>query len=74
MTIYLTTPTGGITWDFTIVEQLKVSRYGHLGSVLFKQFTPYGIELPDKFPPQRIDPRTYEMAKRIHARLTVTLK
>jgi len=55
-----------ITWDFVIAEQLKVSRYGHRGAVYFKQFTPYGIEAPDAHPPQRIDARTYEMARRLH--------
>jgi hypothetical protein len=65
---------GAITWDFVITEQLKVSRYGHMGPDYYKQFTPYGVEWTLRHPAQRIDRRTYEMAKRIHDKKPVTVK
>lgn len=57
-----------IVWDFTIAEQLNVSRYGHSGADYFKQFLPFGIEVSTMHPPQRILQRTYEMAKRLAAK------
>ena len=54
-----------ITWDFRIAEQNHVARYGHSGSEYFKQYLPFGIETPDKHPPQRILQRQYDMAKRL---------
>jgi len=66
-------PAGLITWDFVVTEQLKVSRYGHMGQSYYKQFTPYGLELPDRHPPQRISLRTYEMASRLHVGQPVKL-
>lgn len=65
---------GGITWLFTITEQYHVARYGALAGDYYKQHMPYGLELSDKHPPQRIDRRTFEIARRIFNRQTVSLK
>jgi hypothetical protein len=68
-----TMPSARVDWDFVITTQLKVSRYGRFGPLFYKQFLPYGIETPDQHPPQRIDQRTYEMAKRLHSGKPVKL-
>jgi hypothetical protein len=65
MAVPTNTPQGGITWDFTITEQLKVSRYGHRGADFFKQFLPYGLIMPDQHPPIKINERTYQIARRL---------
>lgn len=61
-------PSSPIAWDFTVAEQGHVARYGHKGADFYKQFMPYGLEISEAHPPQRILQRTYEMAKRFAAK------
>jgi len=58
----------GIIWDFSVTEQGFVARYGHMGQEYFKQFMPYGLEITARHPPQRIDRKVYELARRFHGK------
>ena len=58
-----TTDQGIIHWDFEIVEQNHVSRYGHTSNEFWKQYLPAGVAFPKKHPPKRISPRLYDLAK-----------
>lgn len=62
-----------IIWDFSITEQNHVARYGHYGSNFYKQFLPYGLEVSDQHPPQRVLPRQYDFAQRLYSHTHVTL-
>lgn len=53
-----------VTWDFTLILQGKVSRYGHINDIKYKQFLPAGLELADTYPPRPIDDFQYAMAEK----------
>jgi len=53
-----------IDWQFIINQGAFVVRYGTLGPLFYKQFLPAGIPVPLRYPPKRIDQRTYNFALR----------
>lgn len=54
-----------VHWDFQVTQQGFVTRWGHSGSLYYKQFLPGGIEVPDRYPVKVVDPKQYALAQAI---------
>ncbi len=55
-----------VHWDFQLAQQGFVTRWGHSGSLFFKQFLPGGIEVPDRYPVKTVDVKQYNVAAAIN--------
>ena len=53
-----------ISWQFEVSEQNHTARYGTYAGAYWKQVLPAGMAQPLLYPPRKVLPAVYEMARK----------